>query len=173
VTLLVNLLWFGQAIAGTEAPTIEAPAVADAQSGVAVALRREQHDPMRAIGLTLAATVSALVALGIGTACEAHAPETGVRGLVLYGPTCPVSRPGSTCERPYRAWITIRSLPSEMVITLVHSAADGRFTVALAVGRYRLAPRNGKPYPRAAAQTVTVRSGRLSPVTIRFDSGIR
>jgi hypothetical protein len=96
-----------------------------------------------------------------------------VRGLVLYGPTCPVQRVGMTCERSYQAWITVRRWPSETLVTRVRSAADGRFTVLVAAGRYRLAPRNGTPYPRAVAQIVTVRRGRLSSVTIRFDSGIR
>ncbi len=116
--------------------------------------------------------VAAAVALALGTAGAAPA-QTGVRGLVLYGPTCPVQRPGMTCERPYRARITIRRFPSETLVARVRSAADGRFTVLLAPGRYRLAPRNSTPYPRASAQIVSVRRGRLSTVTLRFDSGIR
>lgn len=119
------------------------------------------------------AMVGAVVALALGTAGAAQPGQTGVRGLVLYGPTCPVQRVGTTCERPYRAWITVRRFPSETLVTRVQSAADGRFTVLVAAGRYRLAPRSGRPYPRAVAQIVTVRRGRLSPVTIRFDSGIR
>jgi hypothetical protein len=126
---------------------------------------------MRAIGLT--AMVGAVVALALGTSGAASPAQTGVRGLVLYGPTCPVQRVGTTCERPYRAWITVRHFPSETLVTRVRSAADGRFTILVVAGRYRLVPRSGRPYPRAVAQVVTVRRGRLSSVTIRFDSGIR
>ncbi|MGH2866942.1 MAG: hypothetical protein ACRDNK_05155 [Solirubrobacteraceae bacterium] len=123
------------------------------------------------IGLT--AMVGVVVALVLGTAGAAPPAQTGVRGLVLYGPTCPVQRVGMTCERPYRAWITVRRFPSETLVARVHSAANGHFTVLVPAGRYRLAPRDGSPYPRAVPQIVTVRRGRLSTVTIRFDSGIR
>ncbi|MGI9184273.1 MAG: hypothetical protein ACR2GZ_04790 [Solirubrobacteraceae bacterium] len=122
--------------------------------------------------IRLTVVVAVIVALALDSA-SARPAQTGVRGLLLYGPTCPVQQPGMTCERPYRAWITVRRFPSETLVTRVRSAADGRFTVLVAAGRYRLAPRNRTPYPRASAQIVTVRRGRLSPVTIRFDSGIR
>lgn len=92
---------------------------------------------------------------------------------MLYGPTCPVQRPGHPCLRPYRAWITIKRVPSQTVATRVRSAANGHFSARLAAGRYLLQPRNGKPFPRAAPQTVTVSRHRFTTVTIRFDSGIR
>jgi hypothetical protein len=118
--------------------------------------------------------VAVLAALALGTAGAAPAPpDSGVRGLVLYGPTCPVQRPGQTCTRPYRAWITIRSEPSGTVAVRVRSGTDGRFSARLVPGRYRLEPRNGQPFPRARAQAVSVRPHRFSTVTIRFDSGIR
>jgi len=112
--------------------------------------------------------------LALGTAGASPArPDSGIRGLVLYGPTCPVQRPGLTCERPYRAWITIKREPSGTVATRVRSHANGRFSARLVAGRYLLEPGNGKPYPRAQSRTVTVSRHRFSTVTIRFDSGIR
>src|SRR3982074_3688196 len=99
------------------------------------------------------ATIAAVAALAIGTAGGSQSvPDSGIRGLVLFGPTCPVQRPGQTCVRPCRAWITIRREPSRKVVERVRSAADGRFTARLRAGRYLLAPRNGKPYPRAQPQ---------------------
>jgi hypothetical protein len=92
---------------------------------------------------------------------------------VLYGPTCPVQRPGQTCVRPYRAWITITREPSGTLAARVRSAADGRFSARLVPGRYLLQPRNGKPFPRAQPRAITVSRHRFSTVTIRFDSGIR
>ena len=128
---------------------------------------------MRVAALT-GCTLAALGGLALGTAgASLSRPDSGIHGLVLYGPTCPVQRPGQTCVRPYRAWITIKREPSQTVATRVRSAANGRFTARLAAGRYLLAPRNGKPFPRAASQTVTVSRHHFSAVTIRFDSGIR
>jgi hypothetical protein len=121
-----------------------------------------------------ACTLAAIAGLSLGTAgASAPRPDSGVRGLVLYGPTCPVQRPGQTCVRPFRAWITIKREPAGTLAARVRSAANGRFTARLVPGRYRLAPQNGKPFPRARSRTVTVSSHRFSAVTIRFDSGIR
>jgi hypothetical protein len=128
---------------------------------------------VRAFALT-GCTLLAVAGLALGTARAAPSrPDSGIRGLVLYGPTCPVQRPGQTCVRPYRAWITIKREPGETVATRVRSAANGRFSARLAAGRYLLQPRDGKPFPRAASRTVTVSRHHYSTVTIRFDSGIR
>lgn len=129
---------------------------------------------MRAAVLTGCTLAAIAAALALGTAgASTPRPDSGIRGLVLYGPTCPVQRPGQTCTRPYRAWITIRREPAGTVASRVRSAANGRFSARLAAGRYLLEPRNGMPYPRAASQTVTVSRHHFSAVTIRFDSGIR
>jgi hypothetical protein len=122
------------------------------------------------IGCTLAAVAG--VALGTAGASPSR-PDSGVRGLVLYGPTCPVQRTGESCVRPYRAWITIKREPSGTDAARVRSAADGRFSARLNAGRYLLEPRNGTPYPRAQARAITVSRHRFTTVTIRFDSGIR
>jgi hypothetical protein len=55
----------------------------------------------------------------------------------------------------------------------VRSGAGGRFTVYLTPGSYLLVPRNGRPYPRAHSQTVSVGRNAFAAVTIRYDSGIR
>lgn len=91
----------------------------------------------------------------------------------MYGPTCPVERPGHVCERPYQASFTIRRKSTNKVAARVHCRADGTFTVRLRAGRYLLVPQNGKPFPRAQSQTVTVRRHHFTTVVVRFDSGIR
>jgi hypothetical protein len=128
---------------------------------------------MRHVPRTICAG-SALVALGVGaTTAAAGPPDAGIRGLVLYGPTCPVQRVGQSCERPYQATISIRRQPSHKLVVRAHSGADGRFTVRLRPGRYELEPTNGIPFPRASAQTVTVQAHHFTSVSINFDSGIR
>jgi hypothetical protein len=112
------------------------------------------------------------LSLGVADASQQH-PDSGIHGLVLYGPTCPVQRPGQTCVRPLQASITIRREPAGTVAARVRSAANGRFTVRLVAGRYLLQPQNGKPFPRAGARAISIRRGHFSAVTIRFDSGIR
>lgn len=114
-----------------------------------------------------------LAALATATAGAQKRPDSGIRGRVVYGPTCPVQRLGHTCERPYQASITIRRKSTDKVVARVRSSADGGFTVRLRGGVYVLHPQNGKPYPRAETQTVTVRRHRFTTIVVSFDSGIR
>ena len=129
-------------------------------------------DGVRVIGLTGCMAI-ALGACALGTASAAPRVDSGVRGLVLYGPTCPVERPGRSCVRPYEASITVKREPTGTVVAHVDSGTNGRFSVRLRAGRYLLVPRSGKPFPRARSRTVSVHSHRFTAVTIRFDSGIR
>ncbi len=133
---------------------------------------RPSWQTIGAVTLAASLSVEGLGALG-GAAAAPARPDSGVRGLVRYGPTCPVQRPGRTCERPYRATIVVRREPSNRIVIRAHSGADGRFTVRLRAGRYKLEPTNGVPFPRASDQTITVEAHHFTRVTINFDSGIR
>jgi hypothetical protein len=99
--------------------------------------------------------------------------DSGLRIHVLYGPTCPVQRVGESCTRPYRATIRIVREAVSRTVTTVRSAADGRVSVRLTPGRYLLKPQTAHPFPRAVAETVTVRPHRFTTVTVNYDSGIR
>ncbi len=113
-----------------------------------------------------------LLALGTASAATRHL-DSGIHGRVLYGPTCPVQRPGRSCERPYQATIAIRREHTGTLVTRVRSRAGGRFTVYLAPGSYLLMPQNGRPYPRAHSQTVSIDRTTFTAITVRYDSGIR
>jgi hypothetical protein len=100
-------------------------------------------------------------------------PDSGIRGQVLYGPTCPVQRAGETCTRPYQATIRVLREPGDHQVAAPRSHPDGRFSVRLSAGRYRLEPERGHPLPRAQPQTVSVHRHRFTHVVINYDSGIR
>jgi hypothetical protein len=115
---------------------------------------------------------------GSGLAMERAAlrvrqPDSGITGNVLIGPTCPVERPGKTCERPYGTSITIRLETTHRLVDRVRSSAQGRFRIALTPSTYLLQPESGHPYPRSSSQVATVHSHRYTAVLIRYDSGIR
>ena len=116
-----------------------------------------------------------VLAASAAAAAESFAagPDSGVRGRVLYGPTCPVQRVGQTCTRPYRATIAVRREPGGRLVARVRSSSSGYFTLRLAAGRYRLVPRTGNPYPRSSPVSIVVRAHRYTNITIEFDSGIR
>jgi hypothetical protein len=100
-------------------------------------------------------------------------PDSGIRGKVVYGPTCPVERPGERCERPYDARLRIRTRSTKKVLATVRSGKDGRFRVRLRPGRYVVEPASASRYPAAEPVHATVHAHRFTRVTISFDSGIR
>ena len=122
----------------------------------------------RRVSCLAAALVGLVVALP-----AASAPNQGIRGVVTLGPTCAVQREGESCERPFAAVLYLRRLGSDGPARVVRSGVDGRFRVALRIGRYRLTPRNAAPYPHAEPQTVVVRASRFTAVSVAYDTGIR
>jgi hypothetical protein len=118
-------------------------------------------------------TIAVLAALvTIGPASSARR-DSGIRGKVLYGPTCPVERPGERCERPYDARLRIRARSTKKVVATVRSGKDGLFRVRLRPARYVVEPTSASRYPRAEPVSATVHAHRFTRVTISFDSGIR
>jgi hypothetical protein len=108
------------------------------------------------------------------SATSTKGDETGIEGIVLLGPTCPVQRVDSPCpDRPYIATIDVIDATSEARVTTVTSGADGRFSVQLSPGTYRLVPRDTGSLPRGVEQTVAVASGKVVAVQVTYDSGIR
>jgi hypothetical protein len=109
-----------------------------------------------AAAFAIAAQLSACGASGSGTdptgSLSSH-PDSGIRGRVLLGPTCPVQRIGQPCVRPYQATITIRNQATGKLVARVRSSTNGRFRLPLAPGDYLLVPQTGRPYPREGLTT--------------------
>lgn len=99
-------------------------------------------------------------------------PDSGLNGRVLIGPACPIAGAGQKCFRPYKATIAIRTADSGRLVAKVRSSANGLFRVTLVPGTYRLVPQTGRPYPRASAQTATVRRDRYTSVVIYYNEGL-
>lgn len=109
---------------------------------------------------------------------EALPGESGIRGIVTAGPTCPVvtDPPEPNCaERPVAgAELVIRDAAGAQVAS-VRSGADGSFAVALAPGAYEVLPQPvdglmGTPTPLE----VRVEVGEPSaPLAVSYDTGIR
>jgi len=103
--------------------------------------------------------------------------DSGVRGDVHTGPTCPAESnpPQPGCEdRPYSTVIRIRELPDRELVKKVRSGRRGRFHARLEPGRYRLTPRGGKSgFPSCSGVDVTVKAHHFTRVHLICDSGIR
>jgi hypothetical protein len=105
--------------------------------------------------------------------CDATA-TSGITGLVLIGPMCPVMRVDEPCpDRPFAATLIIRDSQGRELCA-VSSGEDGHFLVGLPPGSYELIPLTGPSgLPAATSQWVAVALGQYTGVTVSYDSGIR
>ncbi len=101
-------------------------------------------------------------------------PNSGVRGIVLLGPTCAdLSVDASPCLTPYAAQMAIVDSNGNFVTT-VTSGPDGHFQVALPPGDYVIQPKSDpNGYPSGAAVPVSVVAGDFTDVEVDYDTGIR
>ena len=118
----------------------------------------------------------AVLAVTLALAGCARAPgagaDSGVRGVVLLGPSCPVEREGSPCpDTPFVG--KVRAV-GEGVEVETDTDDRGAFTVRLEPGTYTMqAVVDGGGPPTAAPLEVSVRAHEFTDVTLTVDTGIR
>ncbi len=104
------------------------------------------------------------------------AERSGISGLVMAGPQCPVVQAGSPCpDKPLQAKIEITNVDGGAVAT-VESDADGLFKVNVPPGEYYVVaqPVGDGPFPAPPGeQLATVRTGIITEVSVLYDTGIR
>jgi len=123
---------------------------------------------VRPLGLAVVAMLA-----GACTPGTSPTPTTGLTGTVVRGPVTPVCMVGVPCSAPFSAGFSVEG--SKTVVGRFRSDADGRFTVMLAPGMYRVVPDPDAPIiaPASQAKSVTVGNTGLTSVTLEFDTGIR
>jgi hypothetical protein len=102
--------------------------------------------------------------------------DSGISGVVLAGPTCPVQTPDHPeCDdQPYAASIVVKNADGRFTVTRFTAGNDGRFRVPLFPGTYLLDPLPGASgFPVSSPQTVVVQTGAFTDLTISYDTGIR
>ncbi len=112
---------------------------------------------------------------------ESGAPlpnDTGVRGTVVAGPTCPVvtDPPDPSCaERPVEGAVLVVTTMAGIEVDRATSDAEGAFGIALAPGAYRLVPQPVEGLMGTAEpQEFSVEWGILIPeLIVAYDTGIR
>lgn len=102
--------------------------------------------------------------------------HSGVRGVVLLGPTCPVERipPDPQCaDRPYETAITVYRAGASAAFAIGKSDTSGAFVFSLPPGSYMLKAAGGTMLPRCNPTNVTVGPSGYATTTISCDTGIR
>ena len=101
-------------------------------------------------------------------------PGSGVEGIVILGPQCPVETLDSPCpDLPFVG--DVRATASDGTVTTAKTDDHGGFTMDLVPGSYTLVAvteGNGGP-PTPIPLAVTVEQGSYTQVTLEVDSGIR
>ncbi len=103
--------------------------------------------------------------------------ESGVRGAVMLGPTCPVERipPDPNCaDKPYQTPVIIfRASDPTSAFFSVNSDTSGKFSALLPPGEYILKAGGNNYYPRCGQTQVAVEPYAFASTTIYCDTGIR
>jgi hypothetical protein len=134
----------------------------------------------RRIYLLLAGVALALTVALNACADDAVAPGegggSGIAGVVLAGPQCPVISTRSPCpDLPLAVTLRIEEAGGGDVRTIESNAA-GQFRVDLPPGEYVLVaqPVGDGPFPAPPGeQAVVVRAGSITEVPVFYDTGIR
>lgn len=102
--------------------------------------------------------------------------NSGVQGVVLLGPTCPVMRdpPDPQCaDRPYATAITVYRAGLKIPFVIGNSDATGAFKFSLPPSSYTLVATGGTTLPRCAPIQVAVSANGYTTANISCDTGIR
>jgi Carboxypeptidase regulatory-like domain len=118
----------------------------------------------------------ALAACGGGAlSAPAASGGTGVGGVAVGGPTCPVERPGdSACEpRPVEGAVIVVTDAAREEVGQATTDADGRFFVALPAGRYLVTAGDVEGLMGPPASMEVVVSDGEATIQLEYDTGIR
>src|SRR5919197_3247640 len=105
--------------------------------------------------MSVRARFAVLAMIGaVATACDQpQSPtgiETGLTGVVVRGPIAPVCEIDRPCDAPFSAAFGVYE--NTRRVTEFRSDADGRFTVMLRAGTYRIVPAADAPIIQPPAQ---------------------
>lgn len=102
--------------------------------------------------------------------------DSGIRGVVMLGPTCPVERipPDPNCaDKPYQTLVAIfRASDATHAVVITSSSASGAFSASLPPGDYTVGAGESN-LPRCDHPQVTVLPHIYASTTVSCDTGIR
>jgi hypothetical protein len=99
--------------------------------------------------------------------------DSGIEGIALAGPQCPVEIEGSPCPpKPIAIRVVVRDRSGGEVVTF-QTAADGRFRVGLPPGRYTLSTADQAVLLFLKPTEVNVPEGSYVELQLDVDTGIR
>jgi hypothetical protein len=125
---------------------------------------------MRVVAVTLAA-----LAFGSTVAGASSPPSltSGLRGVVMRGPTTPVCRATEPCEEPAPG-VVLRFKQGDRVVARVTTGSAGGYRVWLRPGRYAVTtPARRRVGTGLTPRFVRVPTGRVARVDFHVDTGLQ
>jgi hypothetical protein len=124
---------------------------------------------MRVVVVTLA-----VLAFGSTLAGAATAPgvASGLRGIVMRGPTMPVCSDTEPCEEP-AAGVVLRFSRANVVVARIKTGSAGGYRVRLRPGRYAVTTTSRRVAAGLTPRFVRVPSGRVARVHFHLDTGLQ
>ncbi len=110
--------------------------------------------------------------------CPPYTSESGVRGTVMLGPTCPVMQnpPDPECaDRPFKTDLVLTSTDGTKILKYFNSDSQGVFSVSIAPGFYLIRSAPGGPSMPSCAKSevIEVKTNSYTITTVSCDTGIR
>lgn len=104
--------------------------------------------------------------------------HSGIQGVVLLGPTCPVERnpPDPQCaDKKYQTSLALMTADGTKVIKIFSSDASGKFMLQAVPGTYTIGPSPAAGMlPRCSSSgVISVSIGAYTNATVYCDTGIR
>lgn len=125
---------------------------------------------MRVVAVTLAALAFGSTLAGAATPTRL---TSGLRGVVMRGPTKPVCDETEPCEEP-AAGVVLRFWRLDAVVARVTTGSAGGYRVKLRPGRYAVTtPSSRRPGTGLTPRFVRVPAGRVARVDFHLDTGLQ
>ena len=102
--------------------------------------------------------------------------DSGIEGMVLLGPICPVQSipPDPACaDKPTSASFEVRDARTGKLVLNTSSDTNGHFRINLQPGIYQLKSKSMQLGERIKPLNVTVRPNEFEKVSLDVDTGIR
>ncbi len=97
--------------------------------------------------------------------------NSGINGIIMYGPVKPVCQEGDTCVRVYRGNVIIKDLTNSRTIKSFFTDSKGKFSVNLKPGNYTL--KVNRKFITPCQQNFEVFNEVYTSINLTCDTGIR
>jgi len=105
-----------------------------------------------------------------GAAVGIHA--SGLRGVVMQGPTRPVCRANDPCEAPARG-VLLQFSRAGKIVAQVKTTQTGKYSVKLRAGSYAVKVPRRRVGTGLTPRVVRVLRGRIAEIDFHLDTGIQ